>query len=47
MSKTTRATQFLDKAGVAYTVATYDYDRMPSASDCRQPRRSASIRRAS
>ncbi len=29
MSKTTRATQFLDKAGVRYTVRTYDYD--PSA----------------
>lgn len=26
MAKTTRATQFLDKAGVAYTTATYDYD---------------------
>ncbi|BBK36711.1 Cys-tRNA(Pro)/Cys-tRNA(Cys) deacylase [Allostella sp. ATCC 35155] len=26
MSKTTRATQFLQKAGVAFTVATYDYD---------------------
>lgn len=26
MSKTTRATQFLLKAGVAFTVATYDYD---------------------
>ena len=29
MSKTTPATQALDKAGVAYAVATYDYD--PSA----------------
>ncbi|MDQ0318688.1 Cys-tRNA(Pro)/Cys-tRNA(Cys) deacylase [Pararhizobium capsulatum DSM 1112] len=29
MSKTTRATQFLAKAGVAFTVHTYDYD--PSA----------------
>ena len=29
MSKATPATQALDKAGVAYTVATYDYD--PSA----------------
>jgi Cys-tRNA(Pro)/Cys-tRNA(Cys) deacylase len=29
MSKTTPATQALDKAGVTYTVATYDYD--PSA----------------
>ena len=29
MSKTTPATVFLDKAGVAYTLATYDYD--PSA----------------
>jgi Cys-tRNA(Pro)/Cys-tRNA(Cys) deacylase len=29
MSKTTPATQALDKAGVAYTLATYDYD--PSA----------------
>jgi Cys-tRNA(Pro)/Cys-tRNA(Cys) deacylase len=26
MSKTTRATQALDKAGVTYTVHTYDYD---------------------
>ena len=26
MSKTTRATQALDKAGVAYSVHTYDYD---------------------
>lgn len=26
MSKTTRATQFLQKAGIAFTVATYDYD---------------------
>lgn len=26
MSKTTRATQTLDKAGVAFTVHTYDYD---------------------
>ena len=26
MSKTTRATQFLDKARVAYETATYDYD---------------------
>ena len=26
MAKTTRATQFLDKAGVTYTTATYDYD---------------------
>jgi Cys-tRNA(Pro)/Cys-tRNA(Cys) deacylase len=26
MAKTTRATQFLDKAGVAYTTVTYDYD---------------------
>jgi Cys-tRNA(Pro)/Cys-tRNA(Cys) deacylase len=26
MSKTTPATLFLDKAGVAYTLATYDYD---------------------
>jgi Cys-tRNA(Pro)/Cys-tRNA(Cys) deacylase len=29
MARTTPATQFLDKAGVAYTLATYDYD--PSA----------------
>ena len=26
MSKTTRATQFLDKAGVKYDLVTYDYD---------------------
>ena len=26
MSKTTRATQTLEKAGVAFTVHTYDYD---------------------
>ena len=26
MAKTTRATQFLDKAGVTYTVHAYDYD---------------------
>ncbi|WP_374440979.1 Cys-tRNA(Pro) deacylase [Stella sp.] len=26
MSRTTRATQFLQRAGIAFTVATYDYD---------------------
>jgi hypothetical protein len=40
MSKTTRATQALEKAGVAFTLQTYAYDP-DAASACRLPLASA------
>lgn len=41
MAKTTRATQFLEKAGVTFTTVTYDYDPNAERIGLRRRRRSA------
>jgi hypothetical protein len=41
MSKRTRATVALDKAGINFTLHSYDYDPMQNASVCKLRRLSA------
>ena len=46
MSKTTRATQMLEKLGVKFTLHTYDYDPDAESIGLQAADRSASSRRA-